>query len=516
MSEKKAGDVALPLLNRAPITYDSAINKDGNILNKLKYAAANEELYERLWAERRAIEALTKHHLGLGPRDEARCTVSPREDWLRGGFNACVPVEPAGTNKAGTRRRRRFLFRCPPPYKLSEVAYPGTMHEKLGCEVGTYAWMKDHCPDIRIPHLYGFGFSDSRHFTHMAQHPWHVRVIRTLKRLLFGLVGCPVSSAHVSAPATPSCSSAYMLLERIEQETGRVLVTTWNKNRDDPERRQRLFRGIACMILSRIPQPRIGSFQFHDDGTVSLTNRPPSSTIVLLENDGAPRMMPRGDTFACTEWYVSDFLAFHDRNFLSHPNAVFLEKICQGEMAVKAILRARAHRYIRRESRAGPFLPQLTDLHIGNIFVDDEWNVTCLIDLEWVCSMPAEAITVPYWLTGRGIDQLTREHLADFDRAWLEFMLAFEEEEHGEMSTSLGVPLSQIMRQTWESGGMWLWLSVDSVNAAYSLVSKHLMPRFTSRTSETREAISEFWCEESCVMVAKKMDDYRAGWRMRK
>ena len=288
-----------------------------------------------------------------------------------------------------------------------------------------------------------------------------------------------------------------------------MLATTWNEKRDDPIRRQRLFRGMARAILSlaRIPQPRIGSFQFQDDGTVSLTNRPLTSTIVLLENDGAPRTIQRDETYTCIESYVSDLLTFHDSSFLSNPNAVFTEKICKGEMAVKTILKALSYRYIRRESRAGPFLLQFTDLHIGNIFVDDDWNVTCFIDLEWVCALPAEQLAVPYWLTNRGIDQLVEEHLAVFDGIRKEFMLAFEEEEKA-TSACQDAPLARIMREMWESGGVWFWFSVDSINAAYSLGFKHLMPRFTNKPPLVRETMSEFWCEGSSEMVARKMADY--------
>lgn len=263
------------------------------------------------------------------------------------------------------------------------------------------------------------------------------------------------------------------------------------------------------LSLARFPQPRIGSFRFHDDGSVSLTNRPLTSAIVLLENDGAPRTMQRDDTYTSTESYVSDLLTFHDNSFLTNPNAVFLEKICQGEMAVKAILRALAHKYIGRESRVGPFLLQFTDLHVGNIFVDDDWNVTCFIDLEWVCAMPAEQLTVPYWLTGRGIDELVGEHLAEFNKLREEFMLALEEEEKG-LTPFHNLPLTQIMQDMWESGGTWFWLSIDSVNAAYSLVLKHLMPRFSNKPSEVREIMSEFWCEGSAAMVERKMADYES------
>jgi hypothetical protein len=48
------------------------------------------------------------------------------------------------------------------PHALAESAYPGTIDEKIGCEVATYAWIEDNCPTIPIPHLWGFTFSDGR------------------------------------------------------------------------------------------------------------------------------------------------------------------------------------------------------------------------------------------------------------------------------------------------------------------------------------------------------------------
>jgi hypothetical protein len=57
------------------------------------------------------------------------------------------------------------------PHKLAENRYPGTIDEKLGCEVGTYAWIQRTCPDIRIPFLYGFGFSNQRHVSNLLSLP---------------------------------------------------------------------------------------------------------------------------------------------------------------------------------------------------------------------------------------------------------------------------------------------------------------------------------------------------------
>ncbi|OCK75024.1 hypothetical protein K432DRAFT_266870, partial [Lepidopterella palustris CBS 459.81] len=52
-------------------------------------------------------------------------------------------------------------------HKPAEAKYPGTVDEKLSSEVRTYAWMQHQCPVFRIPHLYGFGFSDHRHVSHL-------------------------------------------------------------------------------------------------------------------------------------------------------------------------------------------------------------------------------------------------------------------------------------------------------------------------------------------------------------
>lgn len=57
---------------------------------------------------------------------------------------------------------RKVIFRCPMPHKLAEARYPGSIDEKLGCEIGASIWVEEHCPEIRSPHLFGFGFSDGR------------------------------------------------------------------------------------------------------------------------------------------------------------------------------------------------------------------------------------------------------------------------------------------------------------------------------------------------------------------
>lgn len=118
-----------------------------------------------------------------------------------------------------------------------------------------------------------------------------------------------------------------------------MLSDTFDMYRENEVRREKLFRGISRTLLSlaRIPQTRIGSFQFHNDGTVTLTNRPLLFNVIS-ENDGAARTMQGNITFSCTDAFVSDMLTFHDHRFLSQPNAVYDEGDCRGQMAVKTLL----------------------------------------------------------------------------------------------------------------------------------------------------------------------------------
>lgn len=120
----------LELPNHPPITYQAALNTDKNIIHEAQHVAATKALYQKLWKERSMIGALTKHHLGLGDRDT--CTVAHPRRWIRGGFNVCIPVEVQSPGSC-----QKLILRCAMPYKLAEAENPGSIDEKMGCEVGT-------------------------------------------------------------------------------------------------------------------------------------------------------------------------------------------------------------------------------------------------------------------------------------------------------------------------------------------------------------------------------------------
>jgi len=161
-------------------------------------------------------------------------------------------------------------------------------------------------------------------------------------------------------------------------------------------------------------------------------------------------------------------------------------------MASKTILRAISHHYVQRGTRNGPYRLQFTDFHASNIFVDKDWNIKCLIDLEWVCALPVEMLSVPYWLTGCAIDEITDENLSEFEQVHREFMDIFEEEEV-KMTPNTPPALTSIILGGWKSGAVWFWHCITSVNAMFFLVDDHISPRFSPLSIEAEGILSQYW-----------------------
>lgn len=155
----------LRLLGESLTLGQALARNDRNMVHEAGYVAATKTLLADLWAARSTVEALAKHHLGLAARDDGCCcTVASPDAWIRGAFDLAVPVE---VRSPGDLAPRKLVLRCavPPPHGMAESRHhPGSssVDERMGCEVATHVWMQEKCPDIRIPHLYGFGFLGGR------------------------------------------------------------------------------------------------------------------------------------------------------------------------------------------------------------------------------------------------------------------------------------------------------------------------------------------------------------------
>jgi len=245
-------------------------------------------------------------------------------------------------------------------------------------------------------------------------------------------------------------------------EDGKMLSCTWEELSHDQYLRSNLFTGLArtMLSLSRESLPRIRSLTIDGDGVVSLTNRPLGCPLQRMENDGASSEIPRDLTYSTADTYYSDILSCHSQRIRYVPNSINDTDDGQLQLGILALMRSVSAHFTDCNLRGGPFVLMLIDTHQSNIFVDIDWNITAIIDLEWACVRPLEMLQPPSWLSGKDVDELTSERLATYDTLRQEFMRAFEREEMSYMHDfqrkicSVGYVLMLVSRsqQGWGHG----------------------------------------------------------------
>lgn len=486
----------LRLLGGKKITLTEALEEEDNILQELTYPKLRLEFCVYLLKHRHALIDLVAFHLKIDPKT---CTLSEVEDWRHGSFNWAIPIH---LNWNG---RSRVLLRIPLPYKLGETRYPGNIDEKLRCEAATYAYIQERSPDVPIPMLWGFGFSDGSHFTALQNMPFLCRFHRYIRNYIRRIFQYPIPASYVRRSDLKSITIGYLLMDYVEE--GEMLSNTFTKHVDDQRHRRNLFRDLSRIMLSltKTPLPRIGSFTMDNCGFISLTNRPLTLRLQYLENEGIPTNIRRRRTYSSVEPYFLDLLSYHDSRLIHQPNSINDETDGRKQMAAITIMRSVFLDCVA--SRNGPFVFTLTDMHQGNIFVDRDWHVTSLIDLEWACSLPVEMQNPPYWITGQRVDRLTGDELHKFSCAWEEFMRIFEEEEQNYPWT-LGDTRTSFIRRSWNLGGFWIFHALDSTKGFYNLFLQHVLPRYSLVFPYLE--VSAFWRGNVKGILQAKLDDKRA------
>ncbi|KAL4808045.1 hypothetical protein BDV18DRAFT_95642, partial [Aspergillus unguis] len=486
-------------LLRRDITYSSAREGELNILHQLGYYDKQTAFFAHLNNHQAWIRSIVAHHLNLTP---GACHVSPVDDWLHGSFNVCIPV---------TVHSRRFLLRCPLPYRIGEDLRPGNGDEKVRCEAGAYAWLEENCPGVPIPSLYGFGLSSGETFTHVTHLPLLHRWYEFIRRRLLSWLGQPVPSKYIPHPSTQNntVKTGHLLLEYIEPGRESMLSNTWAAGRHDSHRRANLFRDLSRILLtiSRIPLPRIGSFIIDNTGFLLLANRPLSSELHELENEHIPTGIEREYTYSTVDSYVSDVLGFHDSRFRHQPNAINDLGDCVFQVSSLSAMRTISRSFFQKHLDRGPFVFVLTDLHQSNIFVDADWNVTCLVDLEWACSLPIELAQLPRALTDKSIDEIIA---SGYDAVRTEFIDALIAEEKATAPSRNGnMPiLSNVLNQTWASGTAWYALALSSPSGLFAIFQKYIRPLFITDNVEDFHVVMPFlWDKNIKAVASKKLSD---------
>ncbi|PYH95913.1 hypothetical protein BO71DRAFT_439965, partial [Aspergillus ellipticus CBS 707.79] len=480
------------------ITYSSAKDNDANTLHQISDHGQQTHFLRRLEEKRDHIKDIVTHHLGLSSPSE--CHVAEAENWLHGSFKVSIPVTicPDGG------LHKRVLLQVPLPYRVGESVQPGNCDEKIRCEAGTYAWIQENSPDVPIPHLYGFALSTGQQFTRLEHLPTPTQWYHLLHNQALSWLGHSVPSPYVRHQQKEGSTeivlgTGYLIVEYIEESRGEMLSKTWENGRHESRRRANVFRDLSRILLSltRIALPKIGSFIIDDDGFLRLANRPLSIEIQQLECENIPTDIPRDCTYSNVDLYIGDMLSAHDNRFRYQPNANNDAGDCASQLSALSAMRTISRSFFQRDLRNGPFFLSFTNLNQSNIFVDAEWHITCLVDLEWVCSLPVEMIRPPHWLSNNAVDSLDA---TAYDTVRKVFMRALEIEERAHPTAIRGkdgiidLQLSTTMERSWLTGTFWYTLALSSPSGLFGIFNDHIRPLFvTENTKEFHSIMPLLW-----------------------
>ncbi|KAI5251253.1 hypothetical protein E4T42_04458 [Aureobasidium subglaciale] len=224
--------------------------------------------------------------------------------------------------------------------------------------------------------------------------------------------------------------TGYRITSFIEPRQGKMLMERWPSH--DPVHRQNLFRSLSKIILdvARVPQTRIGSF-----------------TLNAVEDDDD----------------------------------------AEGQLATIVVWRAIRSHFTDPSLRRGPFAMQLTDLNEGNIFVDNDYNITAVVDLEWTCSLPLEMLQPPFWVSGHiqdsfvGATEKTAINEKFFMPACHEFFDILSQEQasrHPLQKPAFDV--ANVARVGFEKKSHWYFAGLRYPRVAYSFLLGHIQPLFAA------------------------------------
>lgn len=221
--------------------------------------------------------------------------------------------------------------------------------------------------------------------------------------------------------------------------------------------------------LASQAQPRIGSLWFDDDGSITLASRPLFCANVVLESEGAPKVVNK--QYATSGGFLDDMLRFRKEAFRAQRNAVNDEEDCYLQMCQMTLLRRMKPHFVDHHYR-GPFVLQFTDFHAGNIFVDAEWNIVALIDLGFVCALPSDMLRTPYWLLVDAIDEVSHR-IDEFGKIHKLFLNILRHAE-GNYNAEHDVSLASRMDDAWKTHLCWFYSCFTSIDGMGYYVEDHL------------------------------------------
>ncbi|KAL4877851.1 hypothetical protein BJY04DRAFT_209593 [Aspergillus karnatakaensis] len=354
--------------------------------------------------------------------------------------------------------------------------------------------------------------------------------------------GCNVCIPVVVAGLTPQCHPGNRLLVRFPLPY-RVGELSKPGNSDEKVRCEAGTYAWLEESCPDIPIPRLYGFGMGSGKTrtlLTLLHRPirsrydrrqyrprlgdPDIPYLLIEyiEESQGRMLSstwnshyQNDwTYSTVDSFVADTLSFHDSRLQSQPNAVNEMPDFLYQASCLATMRTVSPLFSQRHLRRRPFLFSLTDLHPSNIFVDENWHITSLVDLEFACSVPIEMIHPPHWLTTMAVDRIQPE---EYDQQRLEFMALLAEEERCHSFGKDELRLSNVMGTAWSMGTFWYSLALATPSGVFSIFRNHIRPCFIRRPADndpeeddrSLEFMPWYWARNLAAIYGRKVADKR-------
>jgi hypothetical protein len=288
-------------------------------------------------------------------------------------------------------------------------------------------------------------------------------------------------------------------------ENGRLLSDVF-KEEATTELRANLYMDMARIIirLADVQSPTIGSLTLKEDGQVEVANRPLFLRLPWLEHEGIETDIPRSRTYNSSLSYWKALIRCHDNRLIMQPNSILDEEDGRKQMAALQILKENMEKAILEAKEDQSFHLTLTDLTPTNIFVDTEWRITSIVDLEWACFWPVEMMHPSMWLTGVDVSRLIQAQEA-FEAERSIFMAHLA---HIEQALKGHATLSQKMERCWMHGSCWAGMILGNTTSAYDLICDHFLPRFYHEGcfEETYKEESKKWTFKSAEFTSMKLD----------
>ncbi|KAI1923673.1 hypothetical protein LOZ12_000132 [Ophidiomyces ophidiicola] len=468
-------------LENGRITLSEALDREDDMRLELRYVEQTRQFFQIIYDHCQEIQEIVASHCGLSPERVHVPEIST----------------PEGV----------YL-----PYKVGEAFSPNNVDEKARSEAATHIWINDNCPDIPIPTLRGFGLPCGLSFFKPRYVPLWPRIKTYISRFFLSFFKKKLFAEYIPLQRSTFLRRGYTLIDWVASDEINLFPIALCISHTESQFRA-LYRSMSRIILSlaKIPQSRIGSWTIDDGGCIRLSNRPTLRHLFQLENLSISCGIPRNTTYKTTDGLHLDILASHDQRLRSQDNAATNEADARAQAKDLVLMRALLDKFTDSNLRNGPFVMQMTDLCLTNIFLDRDWNVKYIIDLEGVCSLPIEHLQPPQWLLTMKavVDAVQDKYLEEFKERFESFAKIFEEEEKNTTSTQTFCSQADIIKRSLKTGGFWYWHALQNPWAMFNIFRKHILPLYDAVPNDMlREAVSPFWEPRMRSFVYQKTEQY--------